>query len=200
MKVLAVVLVSGFTRLEFGASLRKQSFTVNLQNFGGLLRRVKFVSKFKGDLLRLRFCAASRAIEFCFRLRQFWALFPASIYRHLDANAEHVISAELSGIGALPCVLEIKVRVEILVGKIDLQVLLFDDLVRARNLRVISLRVREELIKCIWQRRIGQLGRFYIGRGLRAIEKLLDLRLRLCHFEMVHGDFTEQFGLFKLCL
>ena len=35
---------------------------------------------------------------------------------------------------------------------------------------------------------------------MRAVDKLLDLRLQLSHFEMVHGDFPEQLSPFKLCL
>ena len=33
-----------------------------------------------------------------------------------------------------------------------------------------------------------------------TVEKLLELRLQLGDLEVVHGDFAEQFGLFKLCL
>ena len=163
LKVLTVVLVGGEARLKFGARLRKQSLAVNLQQFGGLLRGVVFSPKLKGDLLRsalpvrcengsgpLRPAPVRDAVCGCDRSGT------------RTPKAEHVIGAELCGVGALPHVLHIEVRIEILVGKIDLQFLLLNHLLRASNLWVLGFRRGEEFVEGVWKRCLGKFGGFYV--------------------------------------
>src|SRR6266849_4766211 len=191
LKVLTIVLVGCDARLESRACLWQKPFTINFQQLGGFLSGFIFASNFKGDLLRLNFGLTAGAVQLRFRLRQFGALFAASINWNANAKAEHVVGTKLSRVSALPNVLDIEVRVEILVCKIDLQFLSLNLLLRARNLWVLCLHRGQEFFEGIGKRRLGQFGGFYVRRRLRAIEKLLDLRLQLSHFQVTHGDFTE---------
>src|SRR5712692_7830784 len=200
LKVLTIVLVGCNGRLESCTRLRQQPFTINFQQLGGFLGGFVVASKFKGDLLRLNFRLTAGTVQLSFRLRQFGALFAASINGNANANAEHVVGTKLSGVSALQHVLDIEVRVEILVCKIDLQFLPLNNLLRARNLGVLGFGRRQELFEGIGKWRLGQFGGFYVRRGLRAVEKLLDLRLRLSYFKMVHGDFAKQLGSLNLRL
>src|SRR5712692_3379233 len=191
LKVLTIVLEGCDARLEFCTCLWQKPFTINFQQVGGFLSRFVFPSKFKGDLLRLNFGLTPGAVQLSFRLRQFGALFATSINWDANAKAEHVVGTKLSRVSALPHVLDIEVRVEILVCKIHLQFLSLNHLLRARNLWVLCFRRGQEIFEGIGKRRLGQFGGFYVRRRLRAIEKLLDLRLQLSHFQVTHGDFTE---------
>src|SRR5713101_5607598 len=198
LKVLTIVLVGCYARLESRTSLRQKTLTIDFQQLGRFLSGFVFAAKFKGDLLRPNFGLAAGAVQLSFRLRQFGALFAASINWNANAKAEHVVGTKLSRVGALPHVLDIEVRVEILVCKIDLQFLPLNHLLRARNLWVLCFRSGQEFFEGIGKRRLGQFGGFYVRRRLCAIEKLLDLRLQLSHFQMMHRDFAEKFGLFEL--
>src|SRR5216684_211783 len=200
LKVLTIVLVGCNARLESRACLWQKPFTINFQQLGGFLSGFVFASKFKGDLLRLNFGLTAGAVQLRFRLRQFGALFAASINWNANTKAEHVVGTKLSRVSALPHVLDTEVRVEILVCKIDLQFLSLNHLVRARYLWVLGFRRGQEFFEGIGKRRFGQFGGFYVRRGLGATEQLLDLGLQFSHFKMVHGDFAEQFGLFELHL
>src|SRR5258707_12125656 len=142
LKVLTIALVGCDARLESRASLWQKPFTVNLQQLGGFLSGFVFASNFKGDLLRLNLRLAAGAVQLSFRLRQFGTLFAPSINRNANPKAEHVVGTKLSRVGALPHVLDIKVRVEILVCKIDLQFLLLNHLLRPRNLWILGVRRR----------------------------------------------------------
>src|SRR6267378_8071470 len=117
-KVLAIVLVGCDTRLESCARLWQKPLAINCQQLGGFLSGFVFASKLKGNLLRMNFGLAARAFQVCFSLRQFRALFAASINWNANAKCEHVVGTKLSGICALPHVLDIEVGVEILVCKI----------------------------------------------------------------------------------
>src|SRR5713226_273483 len=187
LKVLAIVLVGCDARLESRACLWQKPFTINFQQLGGFLSGFVFASKFKGDLLQLNFGLTAGAVQLGFRLRQFGTLFAASINWNANAKAEHVVGSKLSRVSALPHVLDIEVRVEILVCKIDLQFLPLNHLLRARYLWVLGFRRGQEFFEGIGKWRLGQFGGFYVRRGLRAVEKLLDLRLRLSHFQVTHG-------------
>src|SRR5216684_8792933 len=198
LKVLTIALVGCNARLESCTCLWQKPFTINFQQLGCFLLDFVFASKFKGDLLRLNFRLTTGAVQLRFRLRQFGALFAASINGNANTKAEHVVGTKLSRVSALPHVLDTEVRVEILVCKIDLKFLLLNHLLRARNLWVLCFRRGQEFFEGIGKRRFGQFGRFYVRRRLCAIEKLLDLRLQLSHFQMMHRDFAEKFGLFEL--
>src|SRR5258708_15017574 len=140
LKVLTIVLVGCDACLESRTCLWQKPFTVNFQQLGGFLSGFVFASNFKGDLLRLNFGLAARAVQLSFRLRQFGTLFAASINWNTDAKGEHVVGTKLSRVSALPHVLDIEVRIEVLVGKIDLQFLPLNHLFRPRNLWVLGLR------------------------------------------------------------
>src|SRR5712692_2516485 len=200
LKVLTIVLVGCYARLESRTSLRQKTLTIDFQQLGRFLSGFVFAAKFKGDLLRPNFGLAAGAVQLSFRLRQFGALFAASINRNANAKAEHVVRPKLTRVSALPHVLDIEVRVEILVCKIDLQFLPLNHLLRARYLWVLGFRRGQEFFEGIGKWRLGQFGGFYVRRGLRAVEKLLDLRLRLSYFKMVHGDFAKQLGSLNLRL
>ena len=107
---------------------------------------------------------------------------------------------ELRRVRALPHVLHIEIRVEIPVREIYLQVPLFNHLLCAGNFGVLRFCRGQEFLKGIWQILFWQFSRCYVGRSLRAADKLLELGLHFCRFEMVHGNFAEQFDLLKLGL
>src|SRR5713101_7372593 len=200
VKVLTIVLVGRNARMESRTCLWQKPFTINCQQLCGFLSGFVFASNFKGDLLRLSFGLTAGAVQLSFRLCKCGALFATSINWNANAKAEHVVGAKLSRVSALPHVLDIEVRVEILVCKIDLQFLPLNHLLRARNLWVLCFRSGQEFFEGIGKWRLGQFGGFYVRRGLRAVEKLLDLRLRLSYFKMVHGDFAKQLGSLNLRL
>src|SRR5260370_11909289 len=191
LKVMTIVLVGRDARLESRPRLWQKPFTINGQQLCAFLSGFVFASNFKGDLLRLNFGLTAGALQLSFRLRKFGALFAASINWNANAKGEHVVRTKLRLSSALPHVLNIEVRVEILVRKIDLQFLLLNHLLRARNLRVLCLRRGQEFFKSIGKGRLGQFEGFYVWRGLCSVEKLLDLCLQLSHFQMVHTDFAE---------
>src|SRR6266702_1733943 len=198
LEVLAIALVGCNARLESCTCLWQKPFSINFQQLGCFLLDFVFASKFKGDLLRLSFGLTAGAVQLGFRLRQFGALFAASINGNANTKAEHVVGTKLSRVCALPHVLDTEVRVEILVCKIDLQFLPLNHLLRAGNLWVLSFPGGQEFFEGIGKRRLGQFGGFYVLRRLCAVEKLLDLRLQFSHFKMVHCDLAEKFGLFEL--
>src|SRR6266404_169999 len=190
-KVQTIALIACNACLESCSRLWQKPFTINFQQLGALLSGFVFATQFKGDPLRLNFGLTAGAAQLSFRLRKFGALFAASINWNANSKGEHVVRTKLRRVSALPHVLNIEVRVEILVRKIDLQFLLLNHLLRARNLRVLCLRRGQEFFKSIGKGRLGQFEGFYVWRGLCAVEKLLDLCLQLSHFQMVHTDFAE---------
>src|SRR6266403_1049445 len=142
LKILPIVLVGSDSRSEFSACLRKQPVAVNLQQLGGLLYRFEFSPKFKGDLLRLDCNLSARSVQVCLRLVQFRTLSAAAIDRNTNTETEHVVGAELRGVRALPHVLQIKIRIEILARKINLQIRFLNRLLSARDRWVLGLRRR----------------------------------------------------------
>src|SRR5713226_9940054 len=102
LKVLTIVLVGCNARLESCTCLWEKPFTINFQQLGGFLSGFVFASKFKSDVLRLNFGLTAGAVQLRFRLHQFGTLFATAIDRDLDADAQHVVGAELRGVGALP--------------------------------------------------------------------------------------------------
>src|ERR1700731_3392042 len=126
LKVLTIALVGCDASLESRTCLWQKPFPVNLQQLGGFLSGFVFASNFKGDLLRLNLGLTAGAVQLSFRLRQFGALFATSINWNANAEAEHVVGAKLSRVSALPHVLNIEVRIEILVCKINSPFLLLD--------------------------------------------------------------------------
>src|SRR3989449_10721692 len=93
-----------------------------------------------------------------------------TINRNSNAKAQHEGGAKLGGVGALPHVLQIEVGIKVLSRKVYLQVLPLHHFPCARDLWVLSLRCRQELFKGIFQRRLEQVGRFYVQRRVRAVE------------------------------
>src|SRR6266446_7565320 len=193
LKVLTIVLVGCNARLESRTRLWQKPFTIDFQQLSGLLLGFIFASNFKGDLLRLNFGLTPGAVQFSFRLRQLGALLTASINWDANAKTKHVVGTKLSRVSALPRVLDIEVRVKILACKIDLQFLPLNHLLRAGNLRVLCFRRGQEFFKGVGKRCLRKFRGFYVQRRLCAVEKLLDLRLQLSHFQMMHCDFAEQF-------
>src|ERR1700682_1827203 len=139
LKVLTIVLVSCNARRGSCTCLWQKPFTIKFQQLGALLLSFVCASNFKGNLLRLNFRLTAGAIQLSFRLRQFGALFAASINGNANAKAKHVVSAKLFRVGSLPHVLDIEVRVEILVCKIDWQFLTLNHLFRAGDLWVLRV-------------------------------------------------------------
>src|ERR1700731_4748805 len=133
LKVLTIALVGCDASLESRTCLWQKPFPVNLQQLGGFLSGFVFASNFKGDLLRLNLRLAAGAVQRSFRLRQFGTLFPASINWKANAKAKYVVGTKLSRVSALPHVLDIEIRIEILVCKIDLQFLPINQVLRPRN-------------------------------------------------------------------
>src|SRR5712664_1535907 len=198
LKVLTIVLVGCNARLESRTHLWQKPFTIDFQQLRGFLLGFVFAFKLIGNLLRMSFELTAGAVQFSFRLRQLGALLAASINWDANAKTEHVVGTKLSRVSALPRVLNIEVRIEILVCKIDLQFLSLNHLLRAGNLWVLCFRRGQQFFKGVGKRCLRKFRGFYVRRRLCALEKLLDLRLQLSHFQMMHRDFAEKFGLFEL--
>src|SRR5229473_1204377 len=64
--------------------------------------------------------------------------FSVAIDRNANTETEHVVGAELCGVGALPHVLEIEVGIEILVRQIDLKILALNHSLCASNCGVLG--------------------------------------------------------------
>src|SRR5216684_8385643 len=156
LKVLTIVLVGRNARLESRTRLWQKPFTINLQQLGGFLSGFVFAFKLIGNLLRLNFGLTAGAVQFSFRLRQLGALLAASINWDANAKTEHVVGTKLSRVSALPHVLEIEVRVEILARKLDLQFLPLNHLLRARNLWVLGFRGGQKFLEGQRKRCRGQ--------------------------------------------
>src|SRR5260370_2155132 len=124
LKVLTVALVGGVARLESRPRLWQKHFTINGQQLCACLSGFVFASNFKGDLLRLNFGLTAGALQLSFRLRKFGALFAASINWNANAKGEHVVRTKLRRVSALPHVLNIELRVQILVPKLPFHFLL----------------------------------------------------------------------------
>ena len=65
---------------------------------------------------------------------------------------------------------------------------------------VLRLRGGEDVIEGYRERRFLERHGFDIRRGLRAVDELFELRLKLAGFEMVHGNITQEFRLLHLRL
>src|SRR5437899_10087949 len=95
-KVLTIALIACNACLQSCSSLWQKPFTINFQQLGGLLSGFVFATQFKGDPLRLNFGFTMGTAQLSFRLRQFGALFPASINWNANSKGQHVVGAKLS--------------------------------------------------------------------------------------------------------
>src|SRR2546426_11851696 len=116
--ILAIRLIRSHTGLQFSARLGNQSFAVNLEQLCRFFSPQELLPKLESDLLGLHFVLAFRATLIRFGLSHFGLLPSPTIDWNAHSECQHVVGAKLRGVGPLPQVLEVEVRIEILLGKV----------------------------------------------------------------------------------
>jgi len=119
-------------------------------------------------LLHLGFVLAAGTVQSFRRLRQFRPLFAVAKDRNANAEAQHVVVAELFR-SVLPHVLHVEIGIPILTRQFHLQALFPHHLLPTGHVRIFRAHFGEQFIRCVVQRSLGEVFDLNIPGARRSV-------------------------------